>query len=89
MLISKCQIERSLTPIHTSRKVVPIMTLKNPSQSNLGLDACFQNWLVSQSDNDLRQVMSEDVGEMIRDRAVAEIERRGVGAIAVLLGKKS
>jgi hypothetical protein len=48
-------------------------------------NACIKNWLDSQSDDDLRQALREDVGEMIRDRVREEIERRGVGAHIVPL----
>lgn len=36
----------------------------------------FQKWLASQSDDDLRQALREDVGEMIRNGVREEIEGR-------------
>jgi hypothetical protein len=44
-------------------------------------DTCFQKWLASQSDSDLRQASREDVGDMIRDRVRVEIERRGLSIV--------
>ena len=49
--------------------------MKLPTQ-----DTCFRNWLASQSDNDLRRTLNEDVGDMIRDRVHDEIEHRGIAA---------
>lgn len=43
-------------------------------------DTCFQNWLASQSDNDLRSALAEDVGELIKGRVRREIEGCGVDA---------
>lgn len=43
-------------------------------------DTCFQNWLASQTDDDLRQALGADVGGMIRDRLRTEINRRGLAA---------
>lgn len=48
-------------------------------------DACFRNWLASQSDDDLRQALGADVGDMIRDRVRDEIDRRGVAAQIIAL----
>lgn len=47
-------------------------------------NACFQNWLDSQSDDDLRHALREDIGEMIRDKVREEIERRGTTATRLI-----
>lgn len=50
-------------------------------QNNLPtLDTGFQNWLDSQTNDDLRSGLGEDVGEMIGERVREELERRGATA---------
>lgn len=50
-------------------------------------DTCFRKWLASQTDDDLRGTLAENVGSMIRDRVRDEIERRGLTAQIIPFSK--
>jgi len=74
MPLSESRLVWSLALTHTSR---PPRRFHLSFQSNLPTyDTCFHNWLDSQSNDDLRQAIHEDVGEMIRNRVRVEIDRR-------------